>query len=179
MIYGGVSFAIVSMLAYSIWAFRLVPGEAAMYVTIIAVYIGLSGLALGRLVQEPGGWRRFQLTFALAFLVYAIGWCSFWFGLRGKYYADLWGAAIGLAGLTLILRRAFHSTAGFWKLFLVLFLLHSAGYYLGGVLYGSFRGYTGRLLYGAAHGLGFGAGLGWVLFYCRQSVRDRLSPAGN
>src|SRR5215217_7094750 len=109
MLLGSVSFAAVSVLAYSIWAFRLIPGTAAMYTTIAAVYIGLSGLALSRLVSAPGAWKRFPVLFAAAFLVYAIGWCVFWFGLKGKFHADLFGAAAGLAGMTWLLRRAFGS----------------------------------------------------------------------
>jgi hypothetical protein len=62
-----------------------------------------------------------------------------------------------------LLQSAFGTRPGFLRLLLVLFVCHSAGYYLGGELYAQFRGSTGRLLWGVAHGLGFGAGLGYVL----------------
>lgn len=169
VIYASLSFGLVSVLAYSIWAFRLMPGAAALYSTIALVYVGLGGLALGRLVRGPGGWKRFPLLFAAAFLVYALGWCALWFGLKGKHLADLWGAAVGLAGMTWILQRAFGTAAGFLRLFAGLFAFHCIGYYLGGELYAQVRGPAGRLLWGAAHGLGFGAGLGYVLFYCQAS----------
>jgi len=174
VVYGAMSFMIVSVLAYSIWAFRLVPGEAAMYAAIAVVYLLLSGLALSRLVLVPGAWIRFTALFALGFALYAVIWCAFWFGLRGKHYADLWGAAVGLAALAWLLQRAFGLKGGFLKLFLVLFALHSAGYYAGGELYAHFRGSTGRLLWGAGHGLGFGAGLGWVLHQVQAPLRTRL-----
>ena len=93
VLFGGVSFSVVSLLAYSIWAFRLVPGTAGLYSTTALVYVGLGGLALSRLVAAPGAWKRFPPCFALAFLAYAAGWCVFWFGLRGRYQADLFGAA--------------------------------------------------------------------------------------
>lgn len=163
VLYGALSFAAVSAAAYSIWAFRLLRQEAVLYSAIAFVYLGLGGLALGRLVVAPGAWKRFPLLFAAAFLVYAIGWCAFWFGLRGKHLADLWGALAGLAAMTWLLQSAFGTRPGFLRLLLVLFVCHSAGYYLGGELYAQFRGSTGRLLWGAAHGLGFGAGLGYVL----------------
>ncbi len=161
--YGSVSFGAVSVLAYSIWAYHLIPGAAAMYSTTALVYVGLAGLALSRLVDPPRSRRRFPLLFAAVFVVYAVGWCAFWFGLRGKHQADLFGAAAGLAAVTAMLQGAFGRRGGFLRLFGVLFALHSAGYYLGGELYGVVHGATGRLLWGAAHGLGFGAGLGYVL----------------
>ena len=37
MLYGSVAFGLVSLLAYSIWAFRLVPGEAGLYSATAAV----------------------------------------------------------------------------------------------------------------------------------------------
>lgn len=167
LIYGSLSFGAVSVLAYSIWAFRLVPGTAGLYTTTALVYVGLGGLALSRLIAAPGAWKRFPLCFATVFLAYAVGWCVFWFGLRGKFQADLFGAAAGLAAMTWLLQRAFGRTTGFLALFGALFVLHSVGYYAGEQLYAAVRGTTGRLLWGAAHGLGFGAGLGWVLQRCQ------------
>ena len=171
MIYGSVSFGAVSALAYSIWAFRLVAGTAALYSTIAAVYLGLAGLALSRLVRGPGAWKRFPLLFATVFLAYAVCWCACWFGLKGKYHADLFGAAAGLAAMTWLLQRAFGMARGFLPLFVGLLALHSVGYYLGGELYAQVRGATGRLLWGASHGLGFGAGLGYVLFRCQAPLK--------
>ena len=62
------------------------------------------------------------LLFAAAFIAYAFCWCVFWFGLDGKFQADLWGAAFGLAAMTAVIRSAFHPRAGFLPLFAVLFL---------------------------------------------------------
>jgi hypothetical protein len=173
VIAGGIGFMLVSVAAYSIWAFRLVPGEAAMYAAITVVYLGLGGVALSWLVAVPGAVTRFPPVFALGFLIYAIGWCAFWFGLRGKHYADLWGALVGLAGLTWLWQRAFGVRTGFAWILAGLFALHSVGYYVGGELHAQFRGSTGRLLWGAAHGLGFGAGLGWALHHLQIRASGR------
>jgi hypothetical protein len=53
MLHGGVSFGAVSLLAYSIWAFRLVPGTVGLYAATAAVYVGL-GYVLHRSQQTPG-----------------------------------------------------------------------------------------------------------------------------
>lgn len=172
--YGGVSFAGVSALAYSVWAFRLVPGAGLMYAAVAAVYMVLSGPVLIPLVLSRPGRKRFPLLFAGGFLLYAVVWCAFWFGLRGKYLADLWGAALGLMVLTWLLQRAFGARGMFLRLFAGLFVLHSAGYYLGGELHALVSRRPGMLLYGVGHGLGFGAGLGWVLFHCQAELRNRV-----
>lgn len=169
LIFGALSFGVVSTVAYAIWAYRLVPGTVGLYTTTALVYICLGGLALSRLVMAPGAWKRFPPCFALVFFVYAAAWCVFWFGLRGKYQADLWGAIAGLAAVTWLLRRAFGATPGFLVAFLVLLALHSAGYYAGEKLYAVVGRSNGRLLWGAAHGLGFGAGLGYVLWRFQAS----------
>jgi hypothetical protein len=177
IIYGAVCFGAVSVLAYSIWAFRLIESTGAMYTSIALIYIGLTGLALGRLVVGTGATTRFALLFALAFIAYALAWCAFWFGLKGKHHADLWGALMGLAGMTCLISQAFGHRKDFLPLLAVLFMFHSVGYYLGDIMYAIVRGSSGRLWWGALHGLGFGAGLGYVLHQVQAPLRRRVGPS--
>ena len=177
MVYGALGLGLVSVLAYSIWAYKIIGGTAALYSSVAAVYLGLGGVVLSRLVAGPGATGRFAGLFALAFLVYALAWCAFWFGLKGKYYADFWGSVAGLAAMTWLVMRAFGKTDGFLLMFIVLLACHSLGYYVGGALYASVKGSTGRLLWGAAHGLGFGAGAGYLVYRCQEPLKLRLRPA--
>lgn len=174
LLYGATSLGLVSVLAYSIWAFKLVRGQAAMYASIAAVYLLLGGLALSRLLVKPAARKKFPLWFALGFLIYALGWCALWFGLKGKMAADFWGALVGLAGMTALWQRLYGSRGEFLTLYAGLFVLHSAGYYLGGQLHLMFHGPSGMLLWGVAHGIGFGAGIGFVLWRCQRAEKMRL-----
>ncbi len=166
VVHGAVALGLVFTTAYSLWAFNVIRYGPLLYAAIAVVMLLLSPLSLAPLVRGPRTLARFTGLFIVAFFLYAAAWCAFWFGLRGRHLADLWGALVGLAALTVLFRRSFGhpgGARGFLPLFLGLFILHSAGYYLGGELHAQFGRSTGRLLWGIAHGLGFGAGLGWLL----------------
>lgn len=177
MLYGTLSFAIVSTLAYSLWAFRLVRGEALLFTAIAVVYLGLSGLALGRLLSIPYSIFRFTALFALSFLLYAIAWCALWFGLGGQYHGDLYGSAAGLLAMAWFFHRAFGATKGLLASFSILFAFHTLGYYAGEVCYAEVGRKAGRLLWGACHGLGFGAGLGALIHSCQSQLLANIRKA--
>jgi hypothetical protein len=173
MAYGALCLGAVSVAAYSIWAFRLIPGTAAMYAATAAVYVGLGGWALSRLVPGPGTAARVAGLFALGFIAYAAVWCLFWFGLQGKHHADLYGALFGLGGMTWLVGRAFGRREGMLESWAVVFACHTLGYTLGDDAYALVRGTAGRLLWGAAHGVGFGLGLGYLLHVCQRPASER------
>ena len=166
LLHGAVAIGLVFTAAYSLWAYNVIRYGPLLYAAIAGVMLLLSPLTLAPLVAGRRTLARFTGLFVVAFLLYAVAWCAFWFGLRGRHLADLWGAIAGLAALTALFRRSFGhpgGARGFLPLLLGIFVLHSAGYYLGGELHAQFGRTTGRLLWGIAHGIGFGAGLGWLL----------------
>ena len=172
---GGFTFGLVSLAAYSLWAWRLIPNEGALFAAIALVYLGVGGFVLGRLVRG-GGWR-FPLLFAVVFAAYAVLWCAGWFTLGGKHHGDLYGAAAGLAAMTVLLRRAFGARGGWIKSFGVLFACHTLGYTLGADAHELIAGLEGRLAWGVCHGAGFGAGLGYLLADAQAGLRRRMMGA--
>jgi len=198
MLLGGLAYCVVSMIAYSIWAFT--PGfintELALYSSIALAFLLLAGLFMHRLVPGERKLLRFYAAFVPGFLAFAILWTVSYFNLRGAL-GETVGSALGLATLTAImmaiLQRRF---CWFWECFGILFLLHTVGYTLGGLCYYSSYGLgadgvpnhaggipllasilDGRqqlamLLWGFFHGFGFGAGLAYLF-----TRPGRSSPA--
>jgi hypothetical protein len=178
--HGGLGFAVVSIAAFSVWAFgagcfRNLGGELGMYAAIAAVFLGLSGLVLGPLA---GGFGRFYKAFLPAFLVYAVVWTAAWFALPDKR-GEWIGAAAGCLVFAWIAMKMLGSTRGWLIAALALFVLHTAGYFAGDwAMYDvfvpkaraagkgtpDFQHYMtlAKLSWGLFYGLGFGAGIGWV-----------------
>ena len=160
---GAVGFSAVGVAAFSVWAFGRFRDEIVLYAATAAVFLGLSGLLLFPLA---GGLRRFYLTFVPAFLAYAAVWSFAYLAWRTRL-AEWLASAAGCAAFAVVL--GLRSPAWIPRIAVVLFLTHSAGYFLGGDLYEALKGTAGRLLWGLSYGLGFGAGLG----YAYRSIRPR------
>jgi len=188
---GALGFALVSLAAFSVWAFaggwfRGHGGELAMYGAIAVIFLGLSGLALGGLA---GGAVRFYQAFLPAFFVYSVVWCIAWFGLpdkRGEWLGSILGGVV----FTLISFKILGGKRGLLGAALVFVVLHSAGYFAGDwamhgywqdegrraqYLWLTHRGFAAlaKLSWGLCYGLGFGAGIGWVF----HRARLPLEPA--
>ena len=178
VLHGSVSFCLVSMVAFSVWAFagkRLSHslGEAGFYAVCALVFIGLAGLELRQLVIGPRALGRFYGAFTVGFGAYAVAWCLAWFLVRGK--AGEWlGSLAGTAALALVLTQAFSATRSLVRVSVVLFITHSTGYFVGELVYASLSGKAGMLLWGVAYGLGFGVGLGYALYLCQEPIRTKL-----
>jgi len=160
---GAIGFGAVSTAAYAVWAFGgkwfgRHGGDAAMYPVIAVVFIGLSGLLLHPLA---GGVGRFYRAFVPAFVAYAAVWCAAWFLIK-KRPGEWVGSAAGSAVFALVAGALLGNLRRWPKAAVVLFAVHSAGYFLGGELFYSMKSTLGMLGWGLLYGLGFGAGIGYV-----------------
>lgn len=185
IVQGSLGFALVSLVAFSVWAFggkffKMFGGQPLMYAAIAVVFLALSGLVLGSLA---GGIGRFYKAFVPAFFLYSVLWCAAWFGLGGRT-GEWLGAAIGCLGFTWVAMKILGSTRHWLVAAVLLFVLHTAGYFAGDwALHDvwlsplhldelsradrSQAAIIGKLCWGLFYGLGFGAGIGCVFHRAR------------
>jgi len=150
--------------------------EMHLYVTCTAMFIGLSGVCLHRLILGPGSLSRFYKLFSLAFLAYAALWVAGWMILRGDA-GSIVGLLIGTAAMGAILCVAFDAWRRMPAVIIVLFVLNTLGYYAGGWMMGKLIGlhrFTAMLAWGVGYGIGFGAGLGAAFHLCQERARALL-----
>ncbi|HKS38747.1 MAG TPA: hypothetical protein VJW76_16250, partial [Verrucomicrobiae bacterium] len=178
MAVGSLGFAGVSAVAFGVWAWggrwlHAQAGELGLHAACAAVLIGGGGGVFSRLVIDPERLRRSYALFALAFFLYAGVWTGSYFSLRNRS-GEWLGAVLGPAILGMTLANAFGATTAVRKVVVIVVVTHLLGYFAGGFLYEGFPSDTGKLLWGAAYGLGFGAGIGYALYTCQTEVRQRL-----
>lgn len=180
---GAFGFAVVSVGAFSVWAFagrwfRGHGGEGALYAAIAGVFIALTGLLLHPLVRGERRLLRFYAAFAPAFLVYAVVWSGFWFWL-GSGAGEWFGSLLGSVTFVAILAWRIGNWTAVGRATGAFFVLHTLGYLTGGQAMALLVGLAKRtpppvlaapdlltlakLSWGLFYGLGFGAGLGYVL----------------
>jgi hypothetical protein len=190
MLRGAVGFAVVSIVAFSVWAFgsglfRGRGGEPVLYAAIAVVFLGLTGLVMHPLVEGDRKLARFYAAFVPAFLLYAIVWSGFWFWL--KFGLGEWlGAAAGSLVFVAYTAWRLGQWKSFWIAAAVFFVLHTAGYFAGGwctyKLLGAAKagmvsfltkdqlGVLAKLSWGLFYGLGFGGGLGYAYRVLQRPV---------
>ncbi len=196
MTWGAIGFALVSLAAFAVWAagekwLQGLLGEPGLYGACALVFICLAGVLLYPLMPGRRSVGRFYAVFIPAFVVYALVWSACWFFLRfglGEWLASLLGtsAFVAMVGWRLNCFRSFG------KVSLIVFGLHSAGYFIGGQLMRWVLSAAGsdwlhglpkmqlatlaKLSWGLAYGLGFGAGIGYV-FHAFQAKRATVTAS--
>lgn len=192
---GMIGFTLVSLGGFAPWIlagrwFYRHVGEVGLYLACAAVFIGLSGVLLHRLIIGPGSLRRFYQIFALAFAGYAGAWTMGWMAFGGVT-GSVVGALAGIAVMSGILACGFRAGAMALPVFLILLLLNGAGYFVGEwaynlalalkegnasgiVLSSTARSLLSKTLWGLFYGLGFGAGIGATFYFCQTEARRRL-----
>jgi hypothetical protein len=180
---GLIGFSILSILGFLPWPimdfwFPFLR-EGHLYVACTAIFIGLSGPCLHRLILGPGSLWRFYKLFAIAFIAYAVVWVGFWVAWRGDAgsLAGLFGGAAVMCG---ILAFAFDAPGAFPLSLVALFVLSTAGYYLALWVEGKIlldHRVASMFLWALFYGLGFGAGLGAAFHFCQARARELLRTA--
>lgn len=193
---GIVGFTILSVAGFAPWAllgkwFHKTVGEAGMYAACAAVFIGLSGPLLHRLIIGAGSLARFYKLFAAAFAGYAVAWTIGWMTVHG-HPGSVAGLLAGTAIMGWMLASAFDAGGMALKIIAALFVLNSLGYFAGGwvaeslmrwkdfsifgtVVPAKTRITSAMLLWGVCYGLGFGAGVGAALHLCQTRARELLA----
>jgi hypothetical protein len=192
---GMIGFTLVSLGGFAPWVlagrwFYRNVGEAGLYAACAAVFIGLSGLLLHRLIIGPGSLIRFYKIFSLAFVAYAIAWTIGWMLLRGVA-GSIAGLLAGTAAMGAILRYGFGARGAVLKIIAVLFVANAAGYFIGEWAYNAVpalkegnatgivldrqtRATVSKAAWGLFYGLGFGAGIGFAFHACQANARKLI-----
>lgn len=172
LVIGTTGFALASLVVFGFWAvagrvmYRTL-GEAGFYAVCAVLFILIGSALLRPLTRLSFG--RFALLFGAAFAAYALCWCLAWFLMRGK--AREWvGSLAGSVALCVVACAMFSNWRAFAVSAAVVFVAHSAGYFLGSYLYEVLSGhrFSSKLAWGLFYGLGTGAGLGFA-FWKAQS----------
>jgi hypothetical protein len=187
---GMIGFTMVSVAGFAPWAiwgrwFHRNVGEAGLYAVCALVFMVTAGLLLAPLIIGPGSLSRFYKVFSLAFAAYSVAWIAGWMSLRGHA-----GSIVGLLAGTIlmggILARAFDATDQMLKTIAALFVLNTAGYFIGGWVEAAVislrdvsvsraaQAMIAKSLWGVFYGLGFGAGLGLAFHFCQTRARALL-----
>ena len=147
-------------------------GEAGFYAVCAVLFIVLGTILLKPLTRLS--FARFAAIFSGAFLAYALCWCLGWFLVRRK--AGEWvGSFAGSLAFCFVLAAFFRAWSALAISTLVLFLAHSAGYFLGGIAYYKKIIAPPQIAWGLFYGLGTGVGIGFAFYYA-QRRRPPLNP---
>lgn len=172
---GTTGFALASVAVFGFWAaagrgMQRSFGEAGFYAVCAALFILLGALLLRPLARLS--FARFLQIFGGAFAAYALCWCLGWFLVRGRM-GEVIGPFVGSLSFCAVPCAYFRNWHGFALSALILFVGHSAGYFLVGYAYEFLKTHNGliaKLAWGLCYGLGTGAGLGYAFWAAQRSA---------
>lgn len=182
---GMAGFTLVSVAGFVPWAvfggwFHQRGGEAVMYAACAAVFILLTGPLLHKLIIGPGSMARFYKVFGPSFILYSAAWIVGWMALRG-HPGSVAGLLAGTIIMGVMMAAAFDARGAVAKVIAALFLLNSAGYFVGGIVEGALirqHALAAKLMWGVLYGIGLGAGLGLAFHLCQERARALLGRQG-
>ena len=189
---GALRYALVSVLAFGFWAsadrrtYRQI-GEGGIYGGCLLIFILASVVWLRPLAPPTHrSIGRFSARFGLVMLLYAIAWCAGWFIIKGKP-GEWCGSLAGSFALGYGIVRLFGNGKNGLVVSLLIFALHSGGYFLGDLVFSAttrgawaptmaehlgkpMAAIVTKLLWGLWYGLGMGAGLGIAFREANEQV---------
>jgi hypothetical protein len=166
-----VSLAVFATVAFAEGWMYTHLGVFGAYLVWTALFILLGGAVFGSLVVERWQLPKFYLLYGAAFFLYAVGWVTAYFTLRGAF-GEWVGSLAGSILMALVFATGFRVIRSTLEFSAVLFATNSAGYFLGSGLNDSIGGKGGMLLWGVLYGLCLGAGIGEVLHKSQTKARS-------
>lgn len=178
---GAWGFGLVGMVVYATVAF----GERALYRSLsvggayalwTVIFLVGAPAMLGQLMVEREGRVRFARAFVFAFLAYAGVWMLIYLGLKSRT-AEVAASILAPAAMAAVYAHLISPNHEATPLAaMALLVSHTAGYFLGAVLYRWVGGSPGMLFWGAAHCVLFGAGIGWMIGLVPRKGRTVFVP---
>lgn len=177
LLLGGILFSIVSVAAYSIWAFagRLFPNESSLYAAITICYLAMGGGAVYLASARNASLLRTWTSIAAGFICFGILWSALYFWIGGTH-GETFGNALGLLAFVAVVKVIHRSPNGIFTPLSVAFFASTLGYYLGELGEFWLKGMptvlpslsdsyatAGKLVWGFFHGFGLGVALTFTI----------------
>ncbi len=169
-------FTLVSVAGFAPWVisdgwFGRHVSEQLLYVMCLLAFVVAALVLLPGMLSAPGQIRRTTIYFIPSFTAYALLWCACWFVLHGRL-GEWCGVLSGGVAFTLFAGRLLAPRWPALTVVVVVVLCQALGYFAGGgamaaTAGGQHPGAFGMLLWALCYGIGFGAGLGWLVASAR------------
>jgi len=177
LLIGTGGFTLASVIVYGFWSVAGATvqgaiGKAGFYGACAVLFVVLGSVLLKPLARIS--FPQFAMIYGGAFFGYALCWCLAWFLVGGR--AGEWlGSFAGSLAFCLVLAASFRTWSSLIVSTLVLFVGHSAGYFLGGVAYERIS-VLPQIAWGLFYGLGTGVGIGYAFYKVQRRSPANIDP---